>query len=121
MGKRLETAVYLELARRLAGSRDETVASWSAPAPQREKVDFVVGDALALEPYRAYQVCADMSAARTRKRELRALGSAMNAGSLDTGTVITLDQEEELSIEEGTVLVIPAWRWSLAWTTELPL
>lgn len=121
VGKRLETAVYLELARRLAGSRDETVASWSAPAPQREKVDFVVGDALALEPYRAYQVCADMSAARTRKRELRALGSAMNAGSLDTGTVITLDQEEELSIEEGTVLVIPAWRWSLAWTTELPL
>lgn len=113
LGKRLETAVFLELVRRRAGSRDDSVASWNAPAPSRAKVDFVVGDALDRAPYQAFQVCAEMVAAKTRKRELRGLAKVMRVAGLDNGTIITLDQEEQIATDEGTVRVVSAWRWSL--------
>lgn len=47
VGKRFETAVYLELRRRMAGKRTESITSYTAPGPRGQKVDFLLGDALA--------------------------------------------------------------------------
>lgn len=113
VGKRLETVVYLELKRRLLGSRIETITSYTAPTSKREKVDFLVGDALGTEPYELYQVTVAMSSEKTRRRELGSLTSAMEHTRIGRGYVITLRDEGMLETEGGTIHVIPAWRWAL--------
>ena len=113
LGKRFETVIYLELVRRLAGRRIETVSSYTVPSPRREKVDFLVGDALSREPYELVQACADMSSDKTRSRELGSLSLAMRAVGLDCGKIITLDEEGTEHVEGGTIDIVPAWRWIL--------
>ena len=113
IGKRLETAVHMELMRRLAGSRVEAVTSYTAPSSKKEKVDFLVGDALALEPYALYQVTVDMAAEKTRRREIGSLTAAMARTGIDHGTVITLREEGAEKTDEGSIDIIPAWKWAL--------
>lgn len=116
VGKRLETAVYIELRRRNAGKRTDTITSLTLPTERREKVDFLVGDALGIEPYALYQVSADMSLPKTRSREVSSLETGMRFAHLERGTVITLRESSSISSAEGPIDVVPAWRWSL----ELP-
>lgn len=113
VGKRFETAIYLELRRRLADSRIETVTSYTSAAPGHKKVDFLVGDALSQSPYELYQACADMTAPKTRKREVESLRTAMEETHLDEGYIITLREEEDIETPAGLVHVVPAWKWSL--------
>lgn len=113
IGKRLETAVFCELRRRTAGRRTEAVTSYTMPKASHEKVDFLVGDALALEPYALFQVTADMTAARTRAREIGSLQAVMQRTRLDTGTILTLRDTETISTEDGTINVLPVWQWAL--------
>lgn len=113
VGKRLETAIHAELARRCAGGRSETLTSFTTPGSKREKIDFLVGDALATEPYELYQVTADMSAEKTRHREIGSLQAAMKATGIKEGTVITLREEDELETDVGPIHVVPAWKWAL--------
>lgn len=112
VGKRLETAVQGELMRRLAPSRIDTVTSYTEPRTKR-KVDFLVGDALGAEPYELMQVTVDMTAEKTRKRELASLTEAMTVTKVRTGTVITLREEDSLEGAYGTIAVVPAWKWAL--------
>ena len=72
-----------------------------------------MGDALGDGAYRAVQVCAAMESEKTRRRELRGLSSAMGVFGLSSGEVVTLDQEETISVDAGEVRVVPAWRWLL--------
>lgn len=112
VGKRLETAVQGELMRRLAPSRIDTVTSYTEPRTKR-KVDFLVGDALGAEPYELMQVTVDMTAEKTRNRELASLTEAMTVTKVRTGTVITLREEDSLEGAYGTIAVVPAWKWAL--------
>lgn len=113
IGKRLETAVYMELMRRLAGNRVEAVTSYTVPSDKKEKVDFLVGDALALEPYALYQVTVDMTVEKTRRREIGSLEAAMLKTGVLRGTVITLREEGTEQTAAGQVDIIPAWKWAL--------
>ncbi|MBS5450241.1 MAG: ATP-binding protein [Coriobacteriia bacterium] len=113
VGKRLETAVFSELERRRAGSRIETITSYTAPTSRREKVDFLVGDALASEPYELIQVTADMSAEKTRRREIGSLEVAMTQTGVAAGTIITLRENGSVTNDGGTIRIIPAWKWAL--------
>lgn len=113
VGKRLETAIYLELRRRCAGKRTEAITSLNVPNPQILKVDFLVGDALAAEPYALYQVTATMEAPKTRKREIGSLEAGMRYAKLDEGTIITLREQGAIASKEGTIRAVPAWQWSL--------
>lgn len=112
-GKRLETAVHNELARRAASARIDTVCSLTVPGAKREKVDFVVGDALSLEPYGLIQVTVDMTADRTRAREIGSLASAMRYAGVDKGLVVTLRERSTIEVPEGMIEVVPAWHWAL--------
>ena len=91
----------------------DAVTSWNAGGASREKVDFVVGDVLGDGAYRAVQVCAAMESEKTRRRELRGLSSAMAVFGMNFGEIITLDQEETITVDTGEVRVVPAWRWLL--------
>lgn len=113
IGKRLETAIYAELMRRTANGRLETVTSFTAPTQAREKVDFLVGDALASEPYALYQVTVDMTAEKTRRREVGSLGVAMVKTGIKDANIITLREATQIKTEHGVIEVIPAWKWSL--------
>ncbi|WP_165062803.1 ATP-binding protein [Adlercreutzia sp. ZJ154] len=118
IGKRFETAVFLELRRRLAGRRIDTLTSYTVPDASRHKVDFLLGDALASEPYALMQVSLTLENERTRAREVGSLAAAMSATRLARGTIITLREEDRFEIDEGTIEVVPAWKWFL--TSELP-
>ena len=91
----------------------DAVTSWNAGGASREKIDFVVGDALGDGAYRAVQVCVAMESEQTRRRELRGLRSAMAVFGLSSGEVVTLDQDETIAVDAGEVRVVPAWRWML--------
>jgi predicted AAA+ superfamily ATPase len=56
------------------------------------------------------QACWDMAEQNTFKRELRGLLSAMKELSIDSGTIVTWDDEAEL---EGNIRVVPVWKWLL--------
>ena len=75
--KRLETAVYMELMRRTANGRMETVTSYTARTSSKKKVDFLVDDALATKPYELLQVTVDMTSEKTRRREVGSLEIAI--------------------------------------------
>lgn len=113
LGKRLETAVFCELRRRTAGRRTEAVTSYTMPDERQEKVDFLIGDALAAEPYELVQVAAYMTAEKTRTREIGSLSAVMRRTGLDSGIILTLHDEETISTEDGMIHVIPAWKWAL--------
>ena len=59
----------------------------------------------------AIQVCFSLSDEKTKNRELQALSDARNELKTDVLTVLTDDEEGMLDIEEGTVRVIPLWKW----------
>lgn len=114
VGKRFETAIFTELMKRTRNGRMDMVTSFTTPTKNREKVDFLIGDALLSEPYQLIQVSANMEAEKTRKRELGSLEVAMKTCKLNEGTIITLRKEETIETNSGTVKIVPAWKWALA-------
>ena len=110
-GARLETAVYVELRRRLGRTRDGAIAYYVTDAGH--EVDFVTGDAEQGEATAIVQVCADLSDPATRGRELRALDEGMTELRRDTATLVTLHETGEERLPGGTVQIVPAWRWAL--------
>ncbi len=113
IGKRLETSVYMELMRRTANGRMEAVTSYTARTPNREKVDFLIGDALASEPFELLQVSTRMDAEKTRAREVGALEVAMGETRVERAAVITLREEGRIAGAHGDIEIVPAWKWAL--------
>lgn len=56
------------------------------------------------------QVCWDLADQNTFNRELRGLQNAMKELSIDSGTIVTWDEDDRL---EGNIRVIPVWKWLL--------
>jgi len=110
-GARLENAVYLELRRRLRGTRDGAISYYSTAAGT--EVDFIVGDAETDQGTQLLQVCADMSKTETREREIRALMDAMKETGLQESTIVTMHDSERITVDGGVINVVPAWAWML--------
>lgn len=98
-GQMLENMVFVHL-------RRQTPQIYYYKTQTGFEVDFIAvlpdGEKLPV------QVCADMSAPDTRKRELRALQAAMAESHLTRGVVVTEGPAESLTTEEGTIDIIPA-------------
>jgi uncharacterized protein len=62
----------------------------------------------------AFQICSSVSAPQTREREIRGLVEAMEVHKLKTGYILTEDENEEISVSAGKVLVQPLWYRLLA-------
>ncbi len=104
-GHLLETVVYLELRRR--GFTCGYVKTRSG-----FEVDFGARRR-GLGGERLIQVCADISDPTTRTRETRALNQAMAERGLTDALLLTLDETDALTLDAGTVRVMPTWRWLL--------
>jgi len=61
----------------------------------------------------AIQVCYDFSSDEARKREVQGLLEAMQIYNLEEGTIITMNQEQEMHIEDKKINVVSAWKWLL--------
>ena len=59
------------------------------------------------------QVCESLVDPKTRKREVTALGEAMIEQGLNEGTIVTRSEQDEITTDEGTIKVVPAWRFLL--------
>ncbi len=75
------------------------------------EVDFVV-------PRRGHspmlvQACASLLEPQTRKRETAALSEAMAELDLDTGTIVTRNEDEKIDTRSRTIDVVPVWRFLL--------
>lgn len=111
LGARLENAVYLELRRRLQGTRDGAISYYSTAAGN--EIDFIIGDPETGQSTQLLQVCADLSKASTREREVRALADAMGETGLFESTIVTMHDSEDIIVDSGIVHVVPAWAWML--------
>ena len=99
VGQLLETAVFIELRRRspeLAYVRTRSGF----------EVDFVTPSGLV-------QACASLDEPATRDREVRALREAMSTFGHQQATIVTLSTDEDIEVDEGTIRVVPLWRWAL--------
>lgn len=101
MGPRLENAVYVELRR-----QDKEVFYYQ----DKWECDFIVRENASITE--AFQVTISMADVSTRQRELSGLISAMDAFDLKKGVVVTMDESEELTLDDGRLVhVIPYYRW----------
>ena len=103
-GRLLENLVFMELRRR----------RMNIEYYRTEKgfeVDFIVTDNN--EAPSLYQVTLDMSDKSTRTREVRALQAAMKETGILTAKILTLQDEEQIATNSGTINVVPVWLWLL--------
>ena len=103
-GHAIENMVFLELKRR----GKEIFYYRTANGLE---VDFAVREGNRLTEL--IQVTRDMKVEKTRGRELKALLKAMDETGLASGTIITYEDEEEITAEGKTVRIIPAYRYLL--------
>lgn len=126
IGQRLETAVFVELKRRYGDNRSNAIATYSAA--NCPEVDFVVGDEAAGEPYQLIQVAvktgisadtgvvtdfAGQDLSHKFRSEIGNLAAAMANTGLHAGTLISLDEEGSVTVPDGAIEVVPAWKWFL--------
>lgn len=115
LGQRLETAVFIELKRRLQGMRDRVISRYATPTCP--EVDFLVGDVGLAKGYELLQVSAadalnELSEKR-RAAELGNLETAMRETKLEESWLVTLDELANIAVSSGTIHVVPAWHFML--------
>jgi len=99
-GRLLENIVYLELRRR-------NFEVYTHKTENDSEVDFIAkrGNQLSL-----IQVAQTLSGQATRERELNSLIAAMTELKMDNGIIVTQDDdEEEIVIDNFSILVLPAY------------
>lgn len=101
-GQSLETLVFMHLRR---GGYDVDYLN----TKDGREVDFFTRDRISGET-QLIQVCWEMSDKKTFARELHGLKSAMDELSLQTGTIVTWDDE---TVIDKRIKVIPVWKWLL--------
>ena len=99
LGQLLETTVFIEL-------RRGTAELAYARTPSGFEVDFVT-------PTGLVQACASVDDPQTRDREVRALREAMTTFGHRDSTIVTLSTDEDIRVPEGTIRLVPLWRWAL--------
>lgn len=101
-GKLLENAVFLELLRR------EMPLFYHK---NQFECDFIIQQEEAIKE--AYQVSLTIGQTATRQREIRALQKTMDKYNLSEGHIITLDEEEDVEVNNKRIAIKPAWKWFL--------
>jgi len=105
-GRLLENAVFVELLRR--GYRPELDLFYCRTRNDKE-VDFLLRKGH--QVVRLIQVCFDLSAQKTLKRETEALYEAASELGCNNLLILTWDHEETLLKNGYELKIIPAWKW----------
>ena len=75
------------------------------------EIDFVVP--LRGRSRMLVQVCESLAEPQTRKREVAALSEAMTELGVKSGTIVTKGEDERIKTDDGTIEVVPMWRFLL--------
>lgn len=102
IGQRLENIVFLELLR-----KGNEVYYFS----EKNECDFVIKKGLKI--IKTIQVSYNISNVTTKNREIDGLLEAMNKFNLKEGLILTNDHEEEIKINDKTIIVKPVWKWMI--------
>lgn len=101
-GQRLENLVLVELVR-----REKELYYHSG----KNECDFVLKEGLRISE--VIQVSLDLNNPETKKREIEGAMEAMTVYKLDRGLILTLEEEDVLSINGKKIIVKPIWKWLL--------
>lgn len=99
-GRLLENFVYMHLRRKY---REIYYFKY------KKECDFLVKNAGKI--ISAIQVCLKLGD-ENRERELDGLLEALDKCNLKEGLIVTLDQEDKLTINGKRIFIIPAWKWA---------
>lgn len=110
-GQRFEDAVFVQLRRSLAGSRDGAISTLRTSTGR--EVDFALGDASEERATRLIQVCVEIASPETAKHEYEALACALDETGLPEAEVVVFDATKCLSPEDKRINVVSAWEWFL--------
>ncbi len=102
MGVKLENLVFIELKRR---GYDIFYHA------DKKECDFVVREGMRIMA--AYQVTIAMTDAKTRKREIDGLLEAMNTYGLSESYILTMEEKENVEVEDKVIHILPTWEWML--------
>lgn len=105
-GKLLENTVLLHL------KRNNRSVSKIFYYQGSKECDFVIQQEDSIKEL--LQVTWDMSEADTREREIEGLLEASSVTGCDNLTIVTADEEMDLTVNGKIIKVIPAWKWLLA-------
>jgi predicted AAA+ superfamily ATPase len=100
-GRLLENAVFIELKR-----NGLTINYFK----KKHECDFVTFKSKQIEG--AYQVCSELTI-DNKSREIDGLIEAMEFFDLQSGTILTLKQEDYFNISGKEIKVVPVWKWML--------
>lgn len=75
------------------------------------EVDFMTTDPSGTQAI--YQVSLELRNDRTRKREVRALTTAMLETGIRQATIVSLETDERIETDAGVIDVVPAWLWAI--------
>lgn len=107
-GRQLENMVFVELNRR--GFKSEKSLFYYRTKADRE-IDFVTKEGSRVSEL--IQVSYDISAPKTRERELRALYDASAELRCDKLTLVTWDTDEQAEYREKPITIVSARKWFL--------
>ena len=77
---------------------------------EKKECDFLIKEKNRIT--QAIQVCYELNE-DNKKREIEGLLEAMKKVNLKKGKILTLNQEDKLSIEGKEITIIPTWKWML--------
>lgn len=103
-GRLLENVVYMSL-RRL------TPHIYYYKTASGREVDFIMQHSQ--RERELIQVCESLADPKTKLREIQALQEAMAELKLKKGCIVTRNEETNIEVDSGTIVVVPAWRFLL--------
>lgn len=77
-----------------------------------KECDFLIRESNKI--IQAIQVTSQMSTEKTRKREIEGLIEAMEMYNLDSGVILTENEQEEVTIDGFKISIMPIWKWLLS-------
>ena len=101
-GRLLENLVFIELKR----ARNEIYYH-----KNKHECDFVIKKGTRI--VQAIQVCYELTE-DNRQREYAGLLEAIKIHNLKEGLLLTLDEEDEIKIDNKKIIIKPAWKWILS-------
>ena len=79
---------------------------------EKTECDFVIKEGLKIS--KAIQVTLSLTNPNTKKREVLGLINAMKKYNLDSGLILTQDEEGEEIINGKKITILPVWKWLLS-------
>lgn len=107
-GRILENIVFIELFRREGNIENKNIFYYKSN--KNQECDFVILKKGKINI--AIQISYELNE-KNREREIQGLLSAMDFFGLKEGLILTLDQKEEIRIEDKKIITMPVWKWLL--------